>query len=105
MPRGEPKDPTDTLAFAGSLPTDPNNGVKAILAQLIKTEGAPHFAVVRFHAMYDKKNNDDGTHQVIVRFDHVEPVFDDDAKAVQALLDAGQSARLGQMSFTGPLDE
>lgn len=101
----EPKEPKDTLAFAGSLPPDPHNGVKAILADLIEHPGLQRYAVVQFHALYDKKNVDDGTHQIVIRWDRVEPVFDDDAKAVLSLLDEAHGARLGQLPMTGPLDE
>lgn len=100
----DPKEPKDTLAFAGSLPTDPHNGVKAILADLVQNPGIRRYAVVEFHALYDKKNVDDGTHQIIIRWDRVEPVFDDDAKAVISLLDEAQGSRLGQLPMTGPLE-
>lgn len=105
MPEGrEPKQPQNTVALAGTLPTDPHNGLKAILDDLIESPGLRRYAVVEFYAMKDTKITDDGTHQIVVRWSRIEPVFDDDAKAVISLLDEAQGNRLGQLPMTGPLE-
>lgn len=101
MPRepAAPKEPKNTLNLAGSLPPAQHNGLMAMLDEMIADKGARHVAVVEFHALYDKRNNDDETHQVIVRWDRIEPVTGEDAETVTKLLDAARTTRLGLLDF------
>lgn len=113
MPRA-PKDegtPKNSINLAGTMPPDSQNGLRAILDEMIADPGERRFAVCEFYGLYDKRNSDDGTHQIIVRWSRIEPVQDDDAKAVQTLLDERRRARvdaeaaaLGQMPMTGPME-
>jgi hypothetical protein len=86
--------PKNKLNLAGSKPPGGNDGLTPIVDALVKDPGKRRLAVVEFYGLYDKRNTDDDTHQIIVRWSRIEPLFDDDAEAARKLLEAARTARL-----------
>lgn len=98
------KDPVNTVNLAGTMPGQDRNGLKGILDAMIADPGERRYAVCEFYALYDKRNTDDGTHQMIVRWTWIEPVAGDDSMLVQKLLAAARTERMGELNFNGPLE-
>jgi hypothetical protein len=108
MPRS-PKEPADRLNLAGTMPSSLDEGLTPLMPSMIASHqgggpGLSGYAVVRWWARYDKRDGADETHNVVVQFTQIEPVFDDAEKAARVLLEEAATARLnsqpGQMALT-----
>lgn len=108
MPR-TPKEPADRLNLSGAVPSQLDEGLTPLMPKMIESHahggpGMSGYAVVRWWARYDKRDGASETHNIVIEFPAIEPVFDDDEKAAREIFDRAQTARLnsqpGQMALS-----
>ena len=90
------------------MPSQLDEGLSPLMPKMIASHqaggpGMTGYAVVRWWARYDKRDGASETHNIVVEFTAIEPVFDDAEKDARKLLDAAQTDRLnsspGQMAL------